>query len=113
VAGIAATALIVLIAVASAGYRRSGGPRGGATGHLPRLIGDCLPIFALILVPIGAIASVWVLLQSRRKEESKADWHGTLVAAALLTLLFGGALYTAKHLVDGQSYGAALPRSTR
>jgi len=60
---------------------------------------------ALILVPIGAIASVWVLLQSRRKEESKADWHGTLVAAALLTLLFGGALYTAKHLVDGHLDG--------
>ena len=100
VAGIGATALIVLVTVASGGYRRSGGPSGGATRHVPRLIGDYLPILALILLPIGAIASVWVLLQSRRKEESKADWHGTLVAAALLTLLFGGALYTAKHLVD-------------
>ena len=100
VAGIVAITLIVLVTVASAGYRGGGGPSGGATGHLPRLIGDYLSILALILVPIGAIASVWVLLQSRRKEESKADWHGTLVAAALLTLLFGGALYTAKHLID-------------
>jgi uncharacterized protein DUF4129 len=105
VAGIAATALIVLVTVASAGYRRSGGPSGGATGHVPRLIGDYHPILALILVPIGAIASVWVLIQSRRKGESKADWHWTLVAAAVLTLLFGGALYMAKHLVDGHPDG--------
>jgi hypothetical protein len=105
VAGIAATALIVLVTVASAGYRRIGGPSGGATRHLPRLIGDYLPILALILLPIGAIASVWVLMQSRRKRESTADWHWTLVAAAVLTLLLGGALYTAKHLVDGHRNG--------
>ena len=98
VAGIAATALIVLVTVASAGYRRSGGHSGGATGHVPRLIGAYLPVLALVLLPIGAIASVWVLMQSRRKEESKADWHWTLVAAAVLTLLFGGALYTAKTI---------------
>ncbi len=112
VAGIGATALIVLVTVASAGYRRSGGHSGGATGHVPRLIGAYLPVLALVLLPIGAIASVWVLMQSRRKEESKGDWHWTLVAAAVLTLLFGGALYTAKHLVDGhldggKNHGAA------
>jgi hypothetical protein len=111
VAGTLTTALIVLITVASAGYRRSRHPSGGATGHLPTLIGDYLPIFALILLPIGAIASVWVLLQSRRKEESEADWHGTLVAAAVLILLFGGALYTAKHLVDGHLDGGRDQRA--
>jgi hypothetical protein len=111
VAGIAATALIVLVTIASAGYRRSGGPSGGATRHLPRLIGDYLPILALILLPIGAIASLWVLTQSRRKGESKADWHWTLVAAAVLTLLFGGALYTAKHLVDGHLHGGRDDRA--
>jgi Domain of unknown function (DUF4129) len=105
VAGIVATTLIVLVTVVSAGYRRSGRTSGGATGHVPRLIGDYLPILALILLPIGAIAGVWVLIQSRRKEESTPDWHGTLVAAAVLTLLFGGAVYTTKHLVDGHLHG--------
>jgi Domain of unknown function (DUF4129) len=113
VAGIVVTALIVLVTVASAGYRGGGGPSGGAAGHVPRLIGDSLPILALILVPIGVIASVWVLSQSRRKGESKADWHWTLVAGAVLTLLVGGALYTAKHLggvhLDGRKNHRAAP----
>src|SRR5438093_12419669 len=65
VAGIAATALIALVTVASAGYRRSGGPSGRASRHVQRPIGDYLQSLAIVLLPIGAITSVGVLMHSQ------------------------------------------------
>ena len=90
------TALLAVVARGSE-IRRGGGQSGG-TSAVPVLLGDRLVTLALVLFGIAAVASVWLMLQSRHigVPEDKADWHWTVVAAAVLALLMLGGLYAAK-----------------
>jgi hypothetical protein len=53
----------------------------------------------LVLFGIGAVASAWLMIQSRRTgvPRSENDWHWTVVAFAVFVSLIVGGLHTVKH----------------
>jgi hypothetical protein len=92
--GIALTALLALVAVASRAHRPGGGS-GSEPAHAPTLIGDYLATIALIAVPVGSLFILWGLTQSRRLSalEGKTNWRRTLVTFAALSLLLAAGVF--------------------
>jgi hypothetical protein len=94
--GIALTALLALVAVASRAHKPGGGS-GAEAGHAPALIGDYLATIALIMVPIGSVIVLWGLTQSRRLSalEGRTNWRRTLVTFVVLSLLLAAGVFVA------------------
>jgi hypothetical protein len=64
--GIALTALLAFVAVASRAHR-PGGSSGGGTAHTPKLLVEYALSALFVLYPLGVIAVVWVLSLRRRQ----------------------------------------------
>ena len=97
--GIALTALLALVAVASRAHRPGGGS-GARPGHVPGLLADYASTLALILIPIGAVLIIWGMTQKRRRAalEGRTNWRRTLVSLAVFSLLLGAGVYfTDRH----------------
>ena len=103
--GVALTALLALVAVASRAHRPGGGS-GAQPGHAPTLLADYVATTALIAIPIGAILIVWGMAQRRRKAaiEGKTNWRRTLVTLAVLSLLLAVGVFITDR------YGGLFPR---
>jgi hypothetical protein len=115
--GVALTALLALVAVASRGHRPGGGS-GSEPAHAPTLIGDYLATIALIAIPVGSVFILWGLTQSRRLSalEGRTNWRRTLVTFAILSLLLGvGVFAVDRHGGLGifrRDRGETVPAST-
>lgn len=96
--GIALTALLALVAVASRAHRPGGGT-GASPHNPPTLIFDYLASAMVILLPIGAIICVWALFHQRRVAllEGRTNWRHTLVLIAVVTPFLAGAYFAARH----------------
>jgi len=94
VSGIALTALLAVVAVASRAHRPGGGTTAG-TPHAPQLLFDYIASAMLVLMPLGAIVVVWALAQRRREKllEGQTSWRHTLVSLAILAAFFTAAVY--------------------
>jgi cbb3-type cytochrome oxidase subunit 3 len=83
--GIALTALLALVAIASRA-RRPGGGSGGGSADSAAVIGQYVAAIGFIVLPLGALLIVWALAYSRRQQAlaGKTSWRRTLGATGLL-----------------------------
>lgn len=102
--GVALSALLAFVAVASRAHRPGGGT-GGGTAHAPTLIGDYLATIALIVMPIGAVLVVWGLANRRRQQTlaGRTNWRRTLIAVGIISLLLAAAVFTADKREQGRT----------
>jgi len=66
VSGIALTALLVVVAIASRAHKPGSGS-GATTGHVPRTLLEYFASVMIVLIPIAAILIVWAMAHSRRE----------------------------------------------
>jgi hypothetical protein len=64
--GVALTALLALVAVASHAHRPGGGS-GGGSAHAPKLLFEYAASMMFVLFPIGVIVVIWVMSLRRRQ----------------------------------------------
>jgi Domain of unknown function (DUF4129) len=95
--GIALTALLALVAVASRAHRPGGG-NGAKAGHAPTLLADYLATLAVIMIPIGAVLLIWALMQRRHQEllAGRRNWRRTLATLVVLSALLGATAYVSE-----------------
>jgi hypothetical protein len=94
VSGIALTALLAVVAVASRAHR-PGGSTGAGTPHAPTLLFDYVASAMLVLLPLGVILVVWALAQRRHERllAGETNWRRTLVSLVIMGSLLGAAVY--------------------
>jgi hypothetical protein len=94
VSGIALTALLAVVAVASRAHR-PGGSSGAGTPHAPTLFFDYIASAMLVLFPLGVIIVVWAMAQGRHQRllAGETDWRRTLATVVLIGALLAGAVY--------------------
>jgi hypothetical protein len=94
VSGIALTALLAVVAVASRAHR-PGGSTGAATPHAPTLLFDYVASAMLVLLPLGVILVIWALAQRRHERllAGETNWRRTLVSLVIMASLLGAAVY--------------------
>jgi len=94
VSGIALTALLAVVAVASRAHR-PGGSTGAGTPHAPTLLFDYVASAMLVLLPLGVILVVWALAQRRHQRllAGETNWRRTLVSLVIMGSLLGAAVY--------------------
>ena len=107
--GIALTALLAVVAVASRAHR-PGGSTGAGTPHAPTLFFDYVGSAVLVVLPLGVIIVIWALAQRRHERLLAGDtnWRRTLVSLVIMGSLLGAAVY-----VDRQRLGHGLGNPTR
>jgi hypothetical protein len=110
--GVALTALLAAVAVASRAHRPGGGP-GGGTSHAPRLVFEYTASALFVLMPIGILVVLWVASLGRRQKLLEGGGQRrqfqTLLLVGLvgLPLLFVGRHYIHWHSPQQQSSGNA------
>ena len=110
VSGIALTALLVVVAVASRAHKPGSGS-GAATGHVPRTLFEYLASVMIVLLPLGGIVILFALAQSRRQKvlAGERNWRRSLAMVLVMTPLFIAAFFLVRHF-RGQLYRpAAVP----
>jgi hypothetical protein len=116
VSGVALTALLALVAVASRAHRPGGGSGAGAA-HPPRILFEYLASVMIILLPIGAAVIIWMLAQSRREAvlAGQRNWRRSLALLLALAPVLIASFFVVRHLrpppTKPQSI-AKLPRTT-
>ncbi|HEX3268123.1 MAG TPA: DUF4129 domain-containing protein [Gaiellaceae bacterium] len=95
--GIAVTALLAFVAIASHAHHPGGG-RGGGNTSAPTLISDYIATIALVLLPVGAVLVIWALANRRRlqKLSGQTNQRRQLIAAAILAVLLAVAVFSAE-----------------
>lgn len=110
--GVALTALLAAVAVASRAHRPGGGP-GGGTSHAPRLVFEYTASALFVLMPIGILVVLWVASLGRRQKLLEGGGQRRQVQTLLLVgfvglpLLFVGRHYIHWHSPQQQSSGNA------
>jgi hypothetical protein len=100
--GVALTALLAAVAVASRAHRPGGGP-GGGTSHAPRLVFEYTASALFVLMPIGILVVLWVASLGRRQRlleggaQRKQFQTLLLVCCVGIPLLFVGRHYIHYH----------------
>lgn len=100
--GVALTALLAAVAVASRAHRPGGGP-GGGTSHAPRLVFEYTASALFVLMPIGILVVLWVASLGRRQRLLEGGAHRKqfqtllLVCCVGIPLLFVGRHYIHYH----------------
>src|SRR5207244_9000921 len=86
--GVALTALLAVVAVASRAHR-PGGDTTASTPHAPTLFFDYVASGMLVLFPLGVIVVMWALVQRRhgRLLRKETSWRRTLVSVAIVGAL--------------------------
>jgi hypothetical protein len=100
--GIALTALLALVAVASRGHRPGGGS-GAAAHDPPRILFEYAASVMIVLMPIAGILIFWTMAQSRRQAvlSGNRTWYRSLVLLAAMAPLLVGAFFVVRHLQPG------------
>jgi hypothetical protein len=108
--GIALTALLALVAVASHAHHPGGG-NGAGPKHPSTLVFDYLASTMVILLPIGAIICVWAYFDRRQRilRSGGTSWGGTLVLIAVVTPFLAAAFFITRHVFHGRQGSAAPP----
>jgi hypothetical protein len=92
--GVALTALLAVVALASRGHRPGGG-KGGGGGHVPELVGEYIGVTMLVLMLLLVVLVGFGLASDRRRRvlEGETNWRRTLagigIFAAVLLLAVG------------------------
>ena len=114
--GIALTALLALVAVASRAHRPGGG-NGASPDHPSTLVFDYLASTMVILLPIGAIICVWAYFDRRQRilrSGGGTSWRGTLLLLAVVTPFVASAFFITRHVFHGQgTVPSTNPKTTR
>jgi NADH:ubiquinone oxidoreductase subunit 6 (subunit J) len=88
--GVAVTALLAVVAIASRAHTPGGGSGGGSV-HAPELVIRYMVAMAIVLVPIGAVMIVWAAATGRKMKllERQANWRRTAITIgfAIVVLL--------------------------
>jgi hypothetical protein len=94
VSGVALTALLVVVAVASRAHR-PGGSSGASTPQAPTLFFDYVASAMLVLFPLGVLVVVWAMAQGRHQQllAKKTSWRRTLATVAIALGLLAVAVY--------------------
>jgi Domain of unknown function (DUF4129) len=94
--GVAVTALLVFVAIASHAHHPGGGS-GGSTSA-PTLISDYIATIALVLLPVGSVLVIWALVNRRRlqKLSGQTNQRRQLIAAGILAVLLAVAVFSAE-----------------
>jgi hypothetical protein len=94
VSGIALTALLAVVAVASRAHR-PGGSSGAGTPHAPTLFFDYIASAMLVLFPVGVIIVVWAMAQGRHQRllARETDWRRSIATVVMIGALLAGAVY--------------------
>jgi len=94
--GIALTALLVLVAVASRAHRPGGG-NGAGPQNPPTLVFDYLASMMLVLLPVGAVLVVLSLFMRRGRDlrSGKSNWRRTAAMLAILMSFLAAAVLLA------------------
>jgi len=96
--GIALTALLAVVAVASRAHRPGGGT-GSGPQHPPTLVFDYIASTMLVLLPIGAVLCIWALFVRRGEQlrQGRANWRRTVVLFAVGMVLLTIAVEFSGH----------------
>jgi hypothetical protein len=109
VAGLALTALLAVVAVASRAHRPGGGT-AASTPHAPTLLIDYIGSAMLVLFPIGVMVVIWAMAQGRHQRllSGEANWGRTLASLVFAGALLAVAVYFSKHrLAHGLHFGGS------
>jgi hypothetical protein len=109
VAGLALTALLAVVAVASHAHRPGGGT-AASTPHAPTLLIDYVGSAMLVLFPIGVMVVIWAMAQGRHQRllAGEANWGRTLASLLFAGALLAVAVFFSKHrLAHGLHFGGS------
>jgi len=107
VSGIALTALLAVVAVASHAHR-PGGATPASTPHAPTLFIDYVVSAMLVLFPLGVMIVVWAMAQGRHQRllAGETDWLRTLIGVGVLCAVLATIVYVNKRgLAHGFHFG--------
>lgn len=107
--GVAVTALVALVAVASRAHRPGGG--SGSRGHAPALLLEYLGVMALIAILVGGALMIWALAEDRRLKALAGpnNWRRTLAGLAFGVLIVLVLAFATRNLTQNHRQG---PRGT-
>lgn len=94
VSGVALTALLVVVAIASRAHR-PGGSSGASTAGAPSLFFDYVASAMLVLFPLGVLVVVWAMAQGRHQRllAHQTNWRRTVATVAIALGLLAAAVY--------------------
>lgn len=98
VSGIALTALLAVVAVASHAHR-PGGATPASTPHAPTLFIDYVVSAMLVLFPLGVAIVLWAMAQGRHQRllAGETDWLRTLIGVGVLCAVLATIVYVNKQ----------------
>jgi hypothetical protein len=113
VSGIALTALLAVVAVASHAHRPGGGTTA-STPHAPTLLFDYVASAMLVLFPIGVMIVIWAMAQGRHQRllAGETNWLRTLTGLAILCGLLATLAYFNKHRIGPLHVGGSQQAQT-
>lgn len=108
--GVALTALLALVAVASRAHKPGGGS-GASSGHVPKTLLEYAASVMIVLFPLGMIAIVLALAQSRRQKvlAGERNWRRSVALLLVMIPLFVAAFFVVRHLRPGSSTPVTVP----
>jgi hypothetical protein len=108
VSGIALTALLAVVAIASHAHRPGGGTTA-STPHAPTLLFDYFASAMLVLFPIGVIIVIWVMAQGRHQRllAGETNWFRTLTGLAILCALLAVVVSVDKRGIGPLHFGGS------
>jgi membrane protease YdiL (CAAX protease family) len=101
--GVAVTALLAVVAIASRAHSPGGGSGGGSV-HAPELVVRYLVAMAMVLVPIGSMMVIWAAATGRKMKllERQSNWRRTAITVVFaIVVLLVTALVVRKQRPNG------------
>jgi hypothetical protein len=114
VSGVALTALLAVVAVASRAHRPGGGT-AASTPHGPTLLFDYVASAMLVLFPIGVIIVIWAMAAGRHQRllSGETNWLRTLMGLAVFCAVLAALVSFHKHhVLSGLHFGGSANKST-
>jgi uncharacterized protein DUF4129 len=108
--GIALTALLALVALASRAHR-PGGSSGGGRGHVPALLLEYVGVMGLIAVLVGGAVMAWAAADMRRKKAlaAQTSWRRVLTGLAAGAIVLFVLVALTRHLTQPSAQGPRGP----
>jgi uncharacterized protein DUF4129 len=108
--GVALTALLAAVAVASRAHRPGGGP-GGGSADTGRVVFEYTASVLFVLFPLGALFVLWVLSMGRRQKliQEAGGLRRNVATVLLVGVLILPVTLLVRHYVKYDGGGAAKP----
>src|SRR4051794_38850173 len=107
VSGIALTALLAVVALASHAHRPGGGS-GGGSAETPTLIFEYGASVMFVLFPFGVLAVIWVAALGRRQKLLDGGGSGSFRAILVFALVAIPLAFLIRHFVTGHIHPNGL-----